>query len=123
MNITGAIINLGDAIVKLVGDRLYSAVHRVMGPPGEQARSPRHSVVYFSRPNSHIILQSLLDEDDGKEEKLTIDEWIAKRVKLRRTPNFKDASTYHASRGTEHTAKRERENPLLGHGPEEVKAV
>jgi hypothetical protein len=67
------------------------------------------------------MLQSLLDEDDGKEEKLTIDEWIAKRVKLRRTPNFKDASTYHASRGTEHT--KNRDNPLLGKGPEEVKAV
>ena len=86
-----------------------------MGPPGEQAQSPRHSVVYFS--------QSLLDEDDGQEEKLTIDEWIAKRGKLRRTPNFKDASTYHASRGTEHTAKREKNNVLLGQGPEEVKAV
>lgn len=26
-----AIINLGDALVKLVGDRLYSGVHRVVG--------------------------------------------------------------------------------------------
>jgi hypothetical protein len=94
-----------------------------MGPPGEQARSPRHSVVYFSRPNSHIKLQSLLDEPDPQEEVLTIDEWIAKRVKLRRTPNYKDASTYHASRGTEHTKGSDGSNPLLGKGPEEVKAV
>jgi isopenicillin N synthase-like dioxygenase len=42
-----AIINLGDAIVKLVGERLYNGVHRVVGPPSEQARCPRHSVVYF----------------------------------------------------------------------------
>jgi isopenicillin N synthase-like dioxygenase len=26
-----AIVNLGDALVKLVGDRLYSGVHRVVG--------------------------------------------------------------------------------------------
>ena len=66
-------------------------------------------------------MRSLLDAADPSEETMTIDEWIANRVKLRRTPNFKDASTYHASRGTEHT--RHRDNPLLGKSPEEVKAV
>jgi isopenicillin N synthase-like dioxygenase len=45
-----AIINLGEAIVKLVGNRLYSGVHRVVGPPGDQAKYLRHSVVYFSGP-------------------------------------------------------------------------
>ena len=50
-----AIINLGDALVKLCGNRLYSAVHRVLGPPGEQAQRQRHSVVYFARPNSDVL--------------------------------------------------------------------
>ena len=67
--------------MKLVGDRLRSAVHRVIGPPGEQAQSPRHSVVYFSRPNGDIKLASLLDNED-QEEAVTADEWIANRVKL-----------------------------------------
>ena len=128
MNITniepnlGAIINLGDALVKLVGDRLYSGVHRVMGPPGEQAQSPRHSVVYFSRPNGDIKLKSLFGDDEGEEEVLTADEWIAHRVKLRRTANFKDAHTYHASRGTEHTNKG-RSKPTLDRPAKEVEAV
>lgn len=42
-----AVINLGDAFVKMVDQRLYSAVHRVVGPPGEQSRCERHSVSFF----------------------------------------------------------------------------
>jgi isopenicillin N synthase-like dioxygenase len=45
-----AIINLGEAIVKLVGNRLYSGVHCVIGPSGDQAKYLRHSVVYFLGP-------------------------------------------------------------------------
>ncbi|KAK5166916.1 uncharacterized protein LTR77_007645 [Saxophila tyrrhenica] len=115
-----AIINLGDALVKLVGGRLYSGVHRVVGPPGEQAQSPRHSVVYFSRPNGEVKLKSLLDPDDG-EEAMTADDWIAQRAKLRRTANFQGESTYHASRGTEHTKSRDK--PKLDKPAREVEAV
>lgn len=105
MRSTAAIINLGDAIVKLVGNRLYSAVHRVVGPPGEQAESPRHSVVYFSRPNSDVKLASVLDNED-QESAMYADDWIANRVKLRRTANFKGVETFNESRGTEHTKDR-----------------
>ncbi|KAK3708430.1 hypothetical protein LTR37_011526 [Vermiconidia calcicola] len=115
-----AIINLGDALVKLVGDRLYSGVHRVVGPPGEQAQSPRHSVVYFARPNGHVKLRSLLDEDDG-EDAMTADDWIAKRAKLRRTANFKDEGSFHASRGTEHL--KDRDKAKLDKPAQEVEAV
>ena len=46
-----AVINLGDAFVKMIGQRLYSAVHRVVGPPGEQSKCERHSVKFsFSFP-------------------------------------------------------------------------
>jgi hypothetical protein len=91
-----------------------------IGPPGEQAHSPRHSVVYFSRPNGNIKLKSLLDPDDG-EEAMTADAWIAQRAKLRRTANFQGADTYHASRGTEHTKDRDR--PKLDKPAKEVEAV
>lgn len=91
--------------MKLVGDRLRSAVHRVIGPPGDQAQSPRHSVVYFSRPNGDIKLRSLLD-DESAEDAMTADEWIANRVKNRRTANFQGKETFDASRGTEHTKDR-----------------
>lgn len=76
-----AVINLGDAFVKMVDQKLYSAVHRV-GPPGDQSRCERHlvsflprknveggrirllasiQVVYFSRPNSDVMLRSLFE--------------------------------------------------------------
>lgn len=42
-----AVINLGDAFVKMVDQKLYSAVHRVVGPPGEQSRCERHSVSFY----------------------------------------------------------------------------
>ena len=93
--------------MKLVGDRLYSGVHRVIGPPGDQAHSPRHSVVYFSRPNGDVRLKSLLgDDDDSEANVLTADEWIAHRAKMRRTANYQGAETFNASRGTEHLKGR-----------------
>lgn len=86
-----------------MGDRLYSGLHRVVGPPGEQAKSVRHSVVYFSRPNGDVKLRSLMDETAEKDEEvMTADEWIAQRARLRNTANFKGAETFQASRGTEH---------------------
>ena len=103
-----AIINLGDALVKLVGGRLYSGVHRVVGPPGQQGHNTRHSVVYFSRPNGDVKLRSLLDDGDAEEENvMTADAWIAHRARLRNTANFKDAKTFLASRGTEHLKDRD----------------
>ena len=50
-----AIINLGDGLVKLAGGRLYSGVHRVVGPPGDQAKCHRHSV---SRVDLLILLST-----------------------------------------------------------------
>lgn len=115
-----AVINLGDAVVKLVGGRLYSGVHRVMAPPGEQRECPRHSVVYFSRPNGDVLLKSLFG-DSEKEQAVTADEWIAKRAKLRNTANYKDEQTFDASRGTEH--HRERTGVGLGKPVREVEAM
>lgn len=101
-----AIINLGDAVVKLVGGKLYSGVHRVVGPPGEQAKYPRHSVGYFARPNGDVKLQSLFDKEATQDGVLTADEWIAQRARLRNTANYKGQDTFNASRGTEHMASR-----------------
>lgn len=103
-----AIINLGDALAKLSGDRLYSGVHRVVGPPGEQAKMPRHSCVYFSRPNGDVKLASLFGSEDEKENAPTADEWIANRVRLRMMANYKGPETARASRGTEHHVRTDK---------------
>jgi len=100
-----AIVNLGDAIVKLVGGRLYSGVHRVVGPPGEQAKYPRHSVAYFSRPNGDVRLGDLFGDEAERNKAPTADEWIVHRAILRNTANYKGPETLRASRGTEHHAK------------------
>lgn len=121
-----AIINLGDAFVKLCGGRLYSAVHRVMGPPGEQARSDRHSVVYFSRPNSDIKLRSLFDPPPRTKEEedqlMNADAWVANRAKTWNSANYKDKRSYLASRGTEHNVERPKA-PTLDKPANEIEAV
>lgn len=103
-----AIINLGDAIVKLVGGQLYSGVHRVVGPPGEQANSPRHSVVYFSRPNGDVRLASLFGPDKERADAPTADAWIAQRARLRNTANYRGPATMQESRGTEHHVRKKK---------------
>jgi isopenicillin N synthase-like dioxygenase len=57
-----AIINLDDAIVKLVHNGLYSGVHSIVGPLGDQAKYPEHSV---ARPNSDAKLGSLSPSCSG----------------------------------------------------------
>ncbi|KAJ6512521.1 Clavaminate synthase-like protein [Mycena sanguinolenta] len=57
-----AICNLGDAMVFLSGGILRSNMHRVVNPPGAQGSLPRFSLVYFTRPNSSVLLRALTNE-------------------------------------------------------------
>ncbi|KIW17007.1 hypothetical protein PV08_04198 [Exophiala spinifera] len=107
-----AVINLGDSLVKLLGGRLYSAVHRVVAPPGTQGDSVRHSVVYFSRPNSDVKLRDLFEypsaDDVANLEKSSgevlpnADDWVKQRAKNWNTAQYRDRDSYKLSRGTEH---------------------
>jgi isopenicillin N synthase-like dioxygenase len=107
-----AVINLGDSLIKLLNGSLYSAVHRVVSPPGPQGELVRHSVVYFARPNSSVKLRDLftypteddvkkLEEDTG-ERLLNADEWVKQRAKNWNSAQYKNKESYKASRGTEH---------------------
>ena len=53
------IVNLGDAMVKFTNGLLRSNIHRVVSPPGEQAKETRYSLVYFARPEDEIVLKRL----------------------------------------------------------------
>ena len=90
-----AVINLGDAMVKLTAGILRSNIHRVVNPPGQQASHTRMSLVYFARPADEVILRAmdgstLIDErkrqDPEKldEEEITSKEWILRRALGRR---------------------------------------
>jgi isopenicillin N synthase-like dioxygenase len=76
------IVNLGDAMVKFTNELLRSNIHRVVSPPGEQARETRYSLVYFSRPEDDIVLKRLEGSDvipelkDGEEVSMISKEWI-----------------------------------------------
>lgn len=107
-----AVINLGDSLIKLLDGKLYSAVHRVVAPPGEQGNSMRHSVVYFSRPNSSVKLRDLFQypseedvanlEQASGEPLLNAAEWVKQRAKNWNTAQYKGKESYKLSRGTEH---------------------
>ena len=46
-------------MVKFSGGILRSNLHRVVSPPGEQAKEVRRSLVYFSRPEHDVVLTRL----------------------------------------------------------------
>lgn len=77
------IVNLGDAMVKFTNGLLRSNIHRVVSPPGEQAKETRYSLVYFSRPEDEVILKKLEGSDvipelkEGEqEEEMNSKDWI-----------------------------------------------
>lgn len=99
-----AIVNLGDSMVKLSDGILKSNIHRVVAISGLNKPINRYSIVYFSRPENNIRMQSLLNIGNHEEldtDVLTVQEWIARRVKNFQVANYKDESTYETSRGTE----------------------
>ena len=95
------IINLGDALVKFTNGLLRSNIHRVVSPPGEQARETRYSVVYFCRPEDEVVLKRLDDGDGGKggvipelgegevEEEVCAREWVIRRAMGKRVGVFR----------------------------------
>jgi isopenicillin N synthase-like dioxygenase len=104
-----AVVNLGDAMVKFSGGILRSNLHRVVSPPGEQAREVRRSLVYFSRPEHDVVLTrlkgGLVDElgDGGVEEEegVSAREWLARRHIGRKIEFFKGKESWEGSMGTE----------------------
>lgn len=70
-------------MVKFANGLLRSNIHRVVSPPGEQAKETRYSLVYFARPEDEVVLRRLEGSDvipelkDGEEEEqISSKEWI-----------------------------------------------
>ena len=111
---TCAIINLGDAMVKFTNGLLRSNIHRVNSPPGAQGEAMRYSLVYFNRPEDHVILKRLEGSDmipplgpDEHEDEVTSKDWIIRRALGHRVKLNPDAATdWDKWRGTEDKSQR-----------------
>ncbi|KAF7967846.1 hypothetical protein HWV62_32888 [Athelia sp. TMB] len=110
-----AICNLGDAMALFSGGILRSNLHRVVTPPGDQAKHERWSLVFFTRPGNSVLLHALIEdspmiaaavklaEDPAKYETgSTSLDWFSRRIKNQRINNRTGPETWRASRGTEH---------------------
>ncbi|WP_129136162.1 2-oxoglutarate and iron-dependent oxygenase domain-containing protein [Luteimonas sp. YGD11-2] len=53
------VVNIGDMLQRLTNHVYPSTIHRVVNPPGEQARQPRYSVPFFLHPNPDYLIDVL----------------------------------------------------------------
>ena len=101
-------------MVKFTNGRLRSNIHRVNFPPGVQAESTRYSLVYFNRPEDHVMLKRLdgsslippLAEGETEEE-INSKDWIIRRaLGHRHELQGKNAYDYDSVLGTEKISQR-----------------
>jgi isopenicillin N synthase-like dioxygenase len=53
------VVNIGDMLQRLTNHVYPSTTHRVVNPPGEEARQPRYSVPFFLHPNPDWLIRTL----------------------------------------------------------------
>jgi len=81
-----ALINMADSLVEWTGGILRSSLHRVVLPPGEQAKVARQSLAYLVRPDHNGSMKRLRSSvipplaEGEKEETRSVDEWASWRA-------------------------------------------
>ncbi|KAI2603248.1 Clavaminate synthase-like protein [Hypoxylon fragiforme] len=104
-------INTCDALTALTGGLIKSSVHRVHAPPADQAHVDRLGVLYFARPNNHVVLDPIqnspllnrlgLTTNAFTElgQHLTTEEWVKARQTQQQRPRvsakISDDGKYH----------------------------
>lgn len=53
------VVNIGDMLQRLTNHVYPSTTHRVVNPPGNQARKPRYSTPFFLHPNPDFLIDVL----------------------------------------------------------------
>lgn len=53
------VVNIGDMLQRLTNHVYPSTTHRVVNPPGEEARKPRYSTPFFLHPNPDFVIETL----------------------------------------------------------------
>lgn len=84
-----AVVNFGDSMVQWTGGVIRSNMHRVVPPPGEQARCERYSFAYVLKPPGNASMKRLKGGDvipiaQGVEDEVgdcTYDEFHSKKSK------------------------------------------
>jgi isopenicillin N synthase-like dioxygenase len=53
------VVNIGDMLQRLTNHVYPSTTHRVVNPPGDEARKPRYSTPFFLHPNPDFLIETL----------------------------------------------------------------
>ena len=80
------VVNIGDMLQRLTNHVYPSTTHRVVNPPGEQARKPRYSTPFFLHPNPDFVISTLpgcVDDDnpDRYPEPITSHGYLEERLR------------------------------------------
>ena len=80
------VVNIGDMLQRLTNHVYPSTTHRVVNPPGEQARKPRYSVPFFLHPNPDVVLDPLAacvsaDNPSRYDTSITAHEYLQERLR------------------------------------------
>lgn len=80
------VVNIGDMLQRLTNHVYPSTTHRVVNPPGEQARKPRYSTPFFLHPNPDFLIDVLpstitADNPSRYPEPITAQGYLEERLK------------------------------------------
>ncbi|HEX7768756.1 MAG TPA: 2-oxoglutarate and iron-dependent oxygenase domain-containing protein [Dokdonella sp.] len=80
------VVNIGDMLQRLTNHVYPSTTHRVVNPPGEDARKPRYSVPFFLHPNPDFlidVLPSCVDDDNPNRypQPITAHDYLLERLR------------------------------------------
>ncbi len=80
------VVNIGDMLQRLTNHVYPSTTHRVVNPPGEEARKPRYSTPFFLHPNPDFLIDVLpstvsADNPSRYPEAITAQGYLEERLK------------------------------------------
>ncbi len=80
------VVNIGDMLQRLTNHVYPSTTHRVVNPPGEQARKPRYSTPFFLHPNNDYLIETLpgcisADNPNRYPQPITAQEYLDERLR------------------------------------------
>ena len=80
------VVNIGDMLQRLTNHVYPSTTHRVVNPPGDEARKPRYSTPFFLHPNPDFLIETLPgcitpDNPNRYPQPITAHEYLLERLR------------------------------------------